>query len=78
MFVGADGESQNLAESVHPAWRTKFRAVELVVHYKWQMERTRGRKTLRRDDYDIALVRLDYPAIDQENGNSLNCLIVTL
>ena len=56
-----------------------------MVHYKWQMERTLGRKTLRRDDYDIALVRLDYPAIDQENGNSQlvfvkdnNCLIVTL
>ena len=39
-----------------------------MVHYKWQMERSRGKRITRRDDYDIALVRLDYPAIDEDNG----------
>ena len=34
--------------------------VELVVHYKWQLKK----------DYNIALVRLDYPAMDELSGKS--------
>ena len=46
--------------------------VELV-HYKWHPEKTHGKKLTRREDYDIALVRLDYPAIDELSGKSPLC-----
>ena len=47
-----------------------FRVVELVLHYKWHLVKTHGKKKTRREDYDIALVRLDYPAIDEFSGKS--------
>ena len=46
---------------------------ELVIHYKWQMKKTSGKRTTVRHDYDIALVRLDYPAIDELSGKSPLC-----
>ena len=41
-----------------------------MIHYKWHLTKTSGKKTTRRNDYDIALVRLDYPAIDELSGKS--------
>lgn len=46
----------------------KFRAVEVVIHFKYNMKRRRGEKTTYRADYDIALLRIDYPAVDDGNG----------
>ena len=43
---------------------------EVKAHYKWHLEKTRGKKKTQRKDYDIALVRLDYPAVDI-SGKSL-------
>ena len=43
---------------------------ELVPHYKWHLVKTDGKKKTQRKDYDIALVRLDYPAIDELSGKS--------
>ena len=43
---------------------------ELVPHYKWNLVKTDGKKKTQRKDYDIALVRLDYPAVDI-SGKSL-------
>ena len=67
-FLGADGMS--LAEALNPklGWRQRFRVLELVIHYKYKQRRTRGRTTMVRTDYDIALVRVDYPAVDEESG----------
>ena len=43
---------------MNEAWRKKFRAVEIVLHHKWNQLKKRGGK-----DNDIALLRIDYPAI---------------
>ena len=45
-----------------------MRVVELVIHYKYNTTRRRGRTTTVRTDYDIALLRIDYPVIDEESG----------
>ena len=38
------------------------------IHYKYNTTRRRGRTTTVRTDYDIALLRIDYPVIDEESG----------
>ena len=67
-FLGADGESLGVPHSGWPAWRQSMRVVELVIHYKYNTTRRRGRTTTVRTDYDIALLRIDYPVIDEESG----------
>ena len=42
-----------------------------MLHYKYDLERTRGGKTTYRTDYDIALLRIDYPAVDERNGKNI-------
>ena len=52
------------------AWKRKFRALEVVIHYKYNKRRRRGRITTQRKDYDIALIRIDYPAVDLGSGKN--------
>ena len=42
---------------------------ELIIHYKYKSTKIgkKGKKK-RRVDYDIALIRLDYPVIDEKSG----------
>ena len=35
------------------------------------MERKDGKTIFLRKDYDIALLRIDYPAVDEVNGNNI-------
>ena len=42
--------------------------VELIIHYKYNSSKTVRGKIKIRKDYDIALIRLDYPVIDEEFG----------
>ena len=44
-----------------------------MIHYKWKTEIKGWMKA--RPDYDIALVRLDYPAIDKFSGKSLPTIV---
>ena len=72
VYLGADGAPPTVppVDSGENAWRRKFRVVELVIHYKYKMVKNRGRRTTIRTDYDIALLRIDYPAVDKGNGNN--------
>ena len=51
-----------------PVWRWRFRILELIVHYKFMLTTKRGRISYMRKDYDIALLRVDYPVIDDQHG----------
>ena len=67
VYLGADGAVEE--EEGWGRWRKKFRVLELVLHYKHDKRKTRqGRKTTYRTDYDIALLRIDYPVVDERNG----------
>ena len=73
VYLGADGNSEGNDEYTsggENAWRKKFRVLEVVIHYKYNMMRRRGGITHQRTDYDIALIRIDYPAVDEGNGNN--------
>ena len=60
---------------MNEAWRKKFRAVEIVLHHKWNQLKKRGGRTFIRKDNDIALLRIDYPAIGGD-GN-INDIFIT-
>ena len=78
-FLGADSDSlDNVDRPDVEAWKQPVRVVELVVHYKYMMRRTRGRKVTVRKDYDIALLRIDYPVMDDENGTIFSLFICLL
>ena len=49
-------------------WRWRFRILELIIHYKFMWKKKRGRVSYMRKDYDIALLRVDYPIIDDHHG----------
>ena len=49
--------------------------VELIIHYKYNSSKTVRGKIKIRKDYDIALIRLDYPIIDEESGECVFILI---
>ena len=81
VYLGAGGDSIPAAEIISEksdwggpngtlAWRKRFRALEVVIHYKYNMMRRRGRITTQRKDYDIALIRIDYPAVDLASGKN--------
>ena len=46
--------------------------MEVKVHFKWGLDE---KTMIRRVDYDIALVRLDYPAVDKFSGKSLPTIV---
>merc|ERR1719450_532756 len=48
-----------------------FLAVEVIVHYKYNETRITPKKITKRKDYDIALIRIDYPVIDDDSGMTL-------
>ena len=41
---------------------------ELIIHHKYKSTKIVKGKKKKRYDYDIALIRLDYPVIDEEFG----------
>ena len=41
---------------------------ELIIHHKYKSTKIVKGKKKRRVDYDIALIRLDYPVIDEKSG----------
>eukprot|EP00091_Calanus_sinicus_P018816 TRINITY_DN4424_c0_g1_i1.p1 TRINITY_DN4424_c0_g1~~TRINITY_DN4424_c0_g1_i1.p1 ORF type:complete len:190 (-),score=22.94 TRINITY_DN4424_c0_g1_i1:2-571(-) len=56
VFVGADA----VVDTRKSAWRKAFTIAELIIHHMYEKEETIG------EDYDIALLRLDYPIIDPD------------
>ena len=56
-------------------WKRVFTIAELIIHYKYNsLKIVRGKHKVRKD-YDIALIRLDYPLIDEESGECGPCFI---
>ena len=49
-------------------WENISNEENIWIHYKYNTTRRRGRTTTVRTDYDIALLRIDYPVIDEESG----------
>ena len=45
--------------------------MEIVLHYKYDLLTKQGGKTTYKTDYDIALVRIDYPAVHDGIGNNI-------
>ena len=41
---------------------------ELIIHHKYKSTKIVKGKKKKRYDYDIALIRLDYPVIDEKSG----------
>ena len=67
-YIGANQNSLDQPTKTGPAWRWRFRILELIVHYKYMLKTKRGRVRYLRKDYDIALLRVDYPIIDENHG----------
>ena len=67
-YIGANQNSNDMPAMTGPVWRWRFRILELIVHYKFMWKTKRGRVSYLRKDYDIALLRVDYPIIDDYNG----------
>ena len=71
VYLGADRSSEETSDNPSvPAWKKRFRAVEIVLHSKYNKTRKRGKITTYREDYDVALLRIEYPAVDEANGTS--------
>ena len=67
-YIGANQNSRDMPEKTGPVWRWRFRILEPIVHYKFMLTTKRGRISYMRKDYDIALLRVDYPIIDEDHG----------
>ena len=67
-YIGASQDSIDLPPMTGPVWRWRFRIIELIVHYKYMWKSKRGRVSYLRKDYDIALLRVDYPIMDDYHG----------
>ena len=50
------------------SWKREFLIVELIIHYKYNSSKNVKGTIKIRKDYDIALIRIDYPIIDEESG----------
>ena len=72
-YLGGDGNSLDTTWYAH-AWKKEVTVVELVIHYKYKMRRTRGNRITERKDYDIALLRIEYPVMDEKSGNAYSTL----
>lgn len=66
VYVGATEDDEN--DQTKPAWMRKFKVAEMVLHYKYLDETGTDKKKVIRIDYDVALLRLDYPIKDPETG----------
>ena len=66
VYLAAGGRDETFHNS---EWREMFLAVEVIVHYKYNETRITPKKITKRKDYDIALIRIDYPVIDDDSGN---------
>ena len=68
VYLGADKKSKSFASNddrLRPAWREFFRIKEVVIHPQYK----------RKDydlAYDLALVRIDYPAVDAITGTKIH------
>ena len=49
-------------------WEHPLRIVEIIIHPKFRDIIKATKRTVARKDYDIALMRLDYPVLDAENS----------
>ena len=61
------------------SWQTTFKPAKdggIIIHKKYDMQRKNGTFIYYRKDYDIALVRLDYPVADKRTGNLINIQII--
>ena len=65
-----------------PAWQRQFNIANdsddsIIIHKKYAMFRKNGTFTYYRKDYDIALIRLNYPVADERTGMKINlpCLL---
>ena len=66
VFIGANND--DIPPHTGDPWKRKFVIAELIIHYKYHSEKIVKGTTKIRKDYDIALIRLDYPVIDEESG----------
>ena len=71
VFIGAKTAPTDSSTNYGDGWRREFRIEELIIHYKYETTKVVGRSKTVRKDYDIALIRLDYPIIDEKSGD--NC-----
>ena len=74
VFIGKNNIDNTPGHGV--PWKREFMIVELIIHYKYNSSKTVRGKIKIRKDYDIALIRLDYPIIDEESGEYLVILFI--
>jgi len=67
MTFGSDGMDE--VPYTSSEWRKGRSVAELIIHEKYK--KSENENTQRRVDYDIALLRLDYPVMDAETGMTL-------
>ena len=78
VYLGADQNSPERAQIIDiDAWKRRFRVKQAVIHYKYKTERKEGKTIFERKDYDIALLRIDYPAVDEVNGNDKDRSVIS-
>ena len=65
--VQEEDEFSDFNEDIKP-WQTAFTIADIIIHKKYGMSRKDGSVTYYRKDYDIALIRLDYPVADERTG----------
>ena len=69
VYLGAVTPPNDYPSNYGVGWKREFKMVELIIHYKYNSEEIVGNTRTIRKDYDIALIRLDYPIIDEMSGN---------
>ena len=74
VYIGANNDDRPSEHGL--AWKRAFAIVELIIHYKYKIKKIVRGTTKIRKDYDIALIRLDYPVIDEESGKFVFILFV--
>ncbi|XP_023327706.1 uncharacterized protein LOC111700874 isoform X2 [Eurytemora carolleeae] len=71
MYIGADKfdvKSNTNPDIADPPSKFRFRPAEIIIHPRFNSLINASKISSLRQDYDIALVRLDYPVMDEEHG----------
>ena len=65
LYLGAEHTEPQNIPNYGAAWKGAFSIEELILHHKYEMEV--GDQGIR-DDYDLVLLRLNYPVADPDTG----------